>query len=166
MMDRAQIEALLDRRQVDYHVAEHPAALTIGDMQKFHLDGSEGIVKNLFLRDDKKKNYYLVVVRQEKTVNLKALRRELGTRPLSFASEADLERRLGLHKGEVTPMGILNDTDRVVQVVFDKDVLEQDRLGVHPNTNTATLFLAPAELWALLEEHGNSLVTARIEQGA
>ena len=165
-MDRAQIEALLEKRHMAYQVAEHPAAMSINDIQTLHLEGSENIVKNLFLRDDKKKNYYLLVVSGKKTVNLKALRKELGTRPLSFAAEADLERLLGLHKGEVTPFGILNDEEHVVQVLFDEDVLGKESIGVHPNTNTATLFLAPSDLWTLLEEHGNSLATTRIEQGA
>ena len=66
-------------------------------------------MKNLFLRDDKKRHYYLVVVKKDKAVDLKGLRALLGSRPLSFASEQDLSRCLGLPKGAVTPLGILND---------------------------------------------------------
>ncbi len=41
----------------------------------------------------------------------------------------------------MTPFGILNDKEAVVKVVFDKDLLKMDKIGIHPNDNTATVFL-------------------------
>ena len=52
--------------------------------------GAADAAKNLFLRDDKRREYYLVTVRQDKRVDLKALRRERMSRPLRFASDAEL----------------------------------------------------------------------------
>ncbi|WP_254171824.1 hypothetical protein [Clostridioides difficile] len=37
----------------------------------------------------------------------------------------------------MTPFGILNDKEAVVKVVFDKDLLKMDKIGIHPNDNTA-----------------------------
>ena len=67
--------------------AEHIPVYTIDEMSALHLPDGEAVAKNLFIRDDKKRTYYIIVVRQEKTANLKALRQTLGSRPLSFASE-------------------------------------------------------------------------------
>lgn len=76
---------------------------------------------------------------------------------LSFASEDRLKRFLGLEKGAVTPLGILNDEARAVEVLFDRDLAGLPSLGVHPNRNTATVFLAFSDLESLIRSHGNSV---------
>lgn len=95
----------------------------------------------------------------------------LGTSKLSFASEDRLMRYLGLTKGAVTPLGILNDHDHAVEVVLDRDLEKHPRLGVHPCVNTATVWLAFSDLRRLIEENRQPNMLAgsivkRIEKGA
>ena len=101
--------SVLQTAHIEYHVKEHIPVYTIDEMSALHLPDGEAVAKNLFIRDDKKRTYYIVVIRQEKTANLKALRQTLGSRPLSFASEDDLWKYLKLTKGAVTPLGALNE---------------------------------------------------------
>lgn len=164
-MDRFEIISLLERQNIRYRITEHPSAETIEAIDRFGLPDGEFIVKNLFLRDDKKRHYYLVVVKKDKTVDLKALRALLGSRPLSFASEQDLSLCLGLPKGAVTPLGILNDEERRVEEVIDEAILQFPVVGVHPNENTATLWLAPQDLVTLIEQHGNPVTVLNIQSG-
>ena len=77
-------------------------------------------------------------------------------RPLRFASENDLMDILGLIPGAVTPLGILNDEERKVQVFLDREFLEGRKLiGVHPNENTATVWLKTEDLLDIIKEHDN-----------
>ena len=116
--------------------------------------------KNLFVRDGKK-NYYLLVVKGNKRVDLKKLRRENGIGALLFASEQELAAVLGLTSGSVTPFGILNDTEHKVQCFIDKEFTEGAGLiGVHPNDNTATVWLKTRDLIDLIKENGNAVYTA------
>ena len=46
--------------------------------------------KNLFVRDDKKQKYYLIVIEGNKKIDLKRFRKEYNTRPLTFASSDEL----------------------------------------------------------------------------
>ena len=131
---------ILDQENISYEILELPK--------------EEVIAKNLFVRDDRKDQYMLLVVPGDRRVNLKAFRRAMGTRPLSFASGEELSRILGLSKGAVSPLGVLNDRKRQVQVFVDQ-VFAGGRIGVHPNDNTATIWLATADLVALLEKHGS-----------
>lgn len=147
----------LQSQGMPYTLVEHPEVETIEAMEALNLPQVEFVVKNLFLRDDKKRKYYLVVVQKDKKVNLKALRALIESRPLTFASEGDLFTYLGLIRGSVTPLGILNDKEHRVQVVLDKEVLEYPVIGVHPNRNTATIWLKPQDLVALVEKQGNEL---------
>ena len=154
-LGKQEVYALLDRKKIPYTRLEHPAAYTVEDIDGFGLPDGERIVKNLFLRDDKKRQYYLVVLPKDKSANLKELRRVLDSRPLQFASEEDLYATLGVQKGAVTPLGILNDRERRTRVVLDRELENYPVLGVHPNENTATVWLSPADLLELLREHGS-----------
>lgn len=78
------------------------------------------MVKNLFLRDAKGKRHFLVVLDKDKRADLKALQEQLSCSKLSFASEERLKKHLGLSRGSVTPLGILNDAQGMVELVFDR----------------------------------------------
>lgn len=131
----------LDELNIKYKKVEHKAVFTMEEMAELNLDNEDEIVKNIFIRDDKKINYYLVLIAGNKRVNLKELRNNLGLRPLTFASEEDLEKYLGLHKGSVTVLGVLNDTNHIVKVLIDEDIKKIQEIGVHPNENTASIWL-------------------------
>ena len=68
-----------------------------------------------------------------------------------------LQRFLGLEKGSVTPLGVLNDRDHVVEVFLDSDLDTALPVGVHPLRNTATVFLPFSDLARLVRENGNAL---------
>lgn len=154
---RRRVLDMLDGFQISYTAAEHPAVETIEEMEALGLEAGamSQVVKNLFLCDDKKKRFFLISLAKDKTVNLKELREKLNCRPLSFASEARLSSVLGLPKGAVTPFGVLNDQDRRAEVLFDEDIRSFRRVGVHPNDNTATVWLSPEDLERIIRDHGN-----------
>ena len=69
-----------------------------------------------------------------------------------------LMKLLGLAAGSVTPLGVLNDEERKVTVFLDRDFFEESGLiGVHPNDNTATVWLKAEDLVRLIGEHGNRI---------
>ena len=128
------------------------------DLSKVEVLYPEYDAKNLFVRDDKKRNYYLITVKGNKRVDLKKFRTNNGTRPLSFASEQDLMNILNLIAGSVTPLGLLNDKELKVTFYLDKDFLKDKQIiGIHPNDNTATLWLKVTDLIDMIKEHGNQV---------
>ncbi len=152
-MDKKQnVLDTLKNMDIPYELMEHPAVYTIDEMIALELPHKEWVVKNLFLRDAKGKRHFLVVLSQEKTADLKQLRQEIGCTALSFASEERLMRYLGLTKGAVTPFGILNDAEHAVEVVLDSDLAGRQRIGVHPNVNTATVYLSYESLLRVFRE--------------
>lgn len=162
---RAVLEEL-DRLGVRYELVEHDAAYTVEDMDRIGFAEDVTICKNLFVRDQKKKpSHWLVVLHKDKRADLADLADQLGTKHLSFASADRLKRYLDLVQGEVTPLGVLNDADRAVTVAFDRDLKELDRIGVHPNDNTATLYISFADVLRFVTERGNAVkyVTAPMQ---
>lgn len=157
MLDKQAIFGLLNEKAIPFTFTDHPAAHTIEEIDGMALPHPAHVVKNLFLRDDKKRNYYLLCLRKDKTADLKKLRVLLESRPLSFAGEGDLAAFLGLSKGAVTPLGILNDAECRVQLVLDADLKALAFIGVHPNTNTCTLWLQTMDLVRLSEDTGHTV---------
>lgn len=154
-MTKSEIYEYLTGRDIPFEITEHPAVFSMGELSDVVLPYPEWDAKNLFVRDDKKQNYYLITVRGDKRVDLKAFRREQGLRNLSFASPEDLLEILGLIPGSVSPFGLLNDTEHRVHFYLDQE-FEGHPIGVHPNDNTATVWLQAADLMALVQAHGNT----------
>lgn len=153
MLQRTDIEKLLNDRGCQYTISEHPAVFTIDELYDYDIPDRERIAKNLFLRDDKKRAYYLISIEGSAKADLKELRRILSSRPLSFASEDDLMKYLKLSKGEVTPFGALNDDEHKV-IVRISSFFRGGMIGIHPNTNTATVFLNADDLISILRDSG------------
>ena len=152
------VYSLLDEMQISYELTEHPPVYTIEEMISVDIKHPDNVVKNLFLRDDKKRNYFLVVMDKDKQVNLKELKDKLESRPLRFASEDDLYKYLKLTKGAVTPFGVINDENHQVAVVIDNVLKSYEFIGIHPNTNTATVWIAVDDLVRLVEKQGNPVM--------
>ena len=161
-MKKQEVYDFLTSRGIEYEVTEHGAVFNMEEMSHVELPHQEADAKNLFVRDDKKRNYYLITVRGDKRVDLKKFREEHSTRQLSFASENDLMSLLDLIPGAVTPLGILNDSEKKVKLFLDEELLKCGLIGVHPNDNTATVWLKTTELIDIITEHGNEVEAVRI----
>ncbi len=161
-MNKQEVYAFLDEQKINYIAIEHSPVFTVEEAEQLCLPNPEAGAKNLFLRDDKKRNYYLLTVRDALPVDLKHFQALIGSRRLSFASEEDLTSFLKLKKGAVTPFGILNDETPTVQVYIDA-YFENKEISVHPNENNATVYLAANDLVELLKVHGNRVEYIELE---
>lgn len=154
-MNKQEIYSLLKRSGIWHEITEHKAIYNIAEAHEVPLPYPQADAVNLFLRDDKRRNYYLLTARASHRVDLKAFRQAHGTRSLSFASEQELMQLLSLSPGAVTPLGLLNDAQCHVQFYLDEAFLAPPGIvGVHPNDNTATVWLKTQDLVSILEAHG------------
>ena len=145
----------LDDLNIKYDITKHHAIFTVEEANAIdELNKGYGC-KNLFLKDRKGSKFFLVVLSQNKRADLKDLQTKLSSSPLSFASEEKLYHYFKLTKGSVTPFGILNDINHEVELVFDKDIVNEKYLGFHPNVNTATVWLSFKDLKRVIEKCGN-----------
>ena len=152
-MTPPELYAYLDGMGISYEVEEHAPVFTIDEMRELVIKGS--VCKNLFLRDAKGRQHFLVVLPGDRQADLGALAAALGSSKLSFASEERLMKHLGLTKGSVTPLAVIQDPDHTVQVLLDESLTGMDRLGVHPLVNTATLWISGADLLRFVRSCGN-----------
>ncbi len=156
----------LDSLGIEYKIYEHPAVFTMEESareeEKLDLPENGIVVKNLFLKEHNSDKYFLVVTLGNKNADIKSLRRFLGTKPLSFATEEELCEKLGVTRGAVSPLAVINDSDRAVSLIIDDSLKNDALLGVHPCENTSTLFLSYKELERYAESCGHMLINMQV----
>lgn len=142
---------------IEYERIDHPAIYTMEEMDALGIFEKGIIGKNLFLRDNKGKRHFLVFVYGDKHTDLSAIQDELGIKHVSFGSAERLDKFLGLTKGSVSPLGVINDREAAVEFIIDSDFKNCPCVGVHPNQNTSIVWLSFEDLLKVIKDNGNKI---------
>lgn len=137
---------LLDSLSVPYLRLDHEALYTIEACHEADALLGVAMCKNLFLCNQSRTAFYLLLMPGEKRFRTKEFSRLIGSSRLSFAPEEAMESLLGLTPGSVTPLGLMNDTEKRVSLYLDADLLTEQYLGCHPCINTSSLRIATKDL--------------------
>lgn len=146
-------DELLDRlAAMDIRATTHTHApvMTVDESRRMRGDIQGAHAKNLFLKD-KKQNLWLVVADERQAVDLKDLKKRIGSAGLSFGRAELLFEVLGVTPGSVTPFAVINDSLGKVTVVLDRALADASRVNFHPLINTRTTTLDGAGLLAFLQ---------------
>lgn len=155
---------LLDDKKIKYELIEHEEVHTMEDMEKLGLLEKGYVCKNLFLRNANGKEHYVLSCHHSKDVKIDELKEKIKSSRLSFGSADRLQKYLNLENGYVSPFGVINDESKSVKFIFDKEVTKQNKVAFHPNTNTATVFLAFEDVKSIIEEHGNEVIIIDLDK--
>ena len=141
---------------IAYKLFEHVPLRTVEDAKKvqdmfLQVDEGGAHIKNLYLRDRKKKNL-LLVAEQDQPIDLKALSKTLGYTNLSFGSADRLMEHLGVRPGAVTPLAMITGVEKNVALFMDEALREASFIYVHPLVNDRSLELPFAELEKFLQK--------------
>lgn len=143
---------LLNAKNIPFTCTEHRRVYSMEELDALEMPADAVICKNLFLRNNNGKQHFLLTIPADTLIDLKQLATSLGSSRLSFASAERLEKYLGLQSGLVSPFGLLNDTSKNVIFISSKNLPLSAIIGIHPNDNTATVWLTFGDLLALLSE--------------
>lgn len=153
----------LNELDIKYKEVSHTPVFTIEEMDKLgNIFENAKICKNLFVRDQKGKRHFLIVLPEEKRAPLAEIAQKIESTKLSFASEERLMKYLKLTPGSVTPLAIINDEMHEVEVVLDEDLMKEELLGVHPCVNTSTVLITPKDLEKFITKLNNKLKYIKI----
>jgi len=147
----------LDSNDIDYVRHDHQAVFTVEESDRIVPDLPGAKTKNLFLRDDKGRRHFLVLVSSDKRVNLKALQGVLGVKRISFGSPKRLKKHLGVDPGAVSLLAVYNDREHAVEVVMDRDLWASEAFLFHPLVNTSTLVIPKTSIQRFLDATGHKL---------
>jgi Ala-tRNA(Pro) deacylase len=140
-----QLFSFLDNLGISHQTTDHPPFFTVEEGRTWHDTIPGAHCKNLFLKD-KKGKLWLVVMPADKRANLARIAERLGAAKLSFGNPELLEEVLAVTPGAVTPFALLNDVQKRVAVVLDRDMLANELVNYHPLHNAASTTLRSADL--------------------
>ena len=146
---------LLDELHIAYEYIEHPPAPTIEIAKQYWAGHDAQHCKNLFFRNHKGNRHYLVILNCDRDMAIHDIEKQLHQGKLSFASEARMDKYLGVKPGSVTPFGLINDTEHHVTVFLDHTLQQAEKLSFHPCINTASLIIKREDLIKFFDYCGN-----------
>jgi Ala-tRNA(Pro) deacylase len=150
-----QLFAYLDDLGIAHQTVQHAPVFTVDEARTLRGKIAGGHTKNLFLRD-KKGALFLVVAREDATIELKSLHRRLGASGrFSFGAAELMRETLGVEPGSVTPFAAINDRAGRVTVVLDAVMMQEPTLNFHPLVNTGTTTISREGLLKFLEATGH-----------
>ena len=149
-----QVANKLQELGVTFDVVEHPPVFTTEQADSY-IEGMEGVrTKSMFLTNRKKTQYYLLIMDDKKRLDMDDFKVQVGADRIRMASLASLAEKMTLPAGTVSPFGLLNNEEKDILVYFDKDIVSEDIMTFHPNTNEKTIFIKSKDLFRFLESIG------------
>ncbi|MBP5663800.1 MAG: prolyl-tRNA synthetase associated domain-containing protein [Bacteroidales bacterium] len=149
---------LLDELHIPYEYIEHPPAPTIEIAKQYWAGHDAQHCKNLFFRNHKGNRHYLVILNCDQDMAIHDIEKQLHQGKLSFASEARMDKYLGVKPGSVTPFGLINDQEHHVTVFLDQTLQQAEKLSFHPCINTASLIIKREDLIKFIDYCGNQYI--------
>ena len=149
-----QVANRLQELGIPFDVVEHPPAFTTEQADSY-IEGIEGVrTKSMFLTNKKKTQYYLLIMDDQKSLDMDLFKDLFSANRIRMASADSLFEKMQLPPGTVSPFGLLNNPERDIQVYFDKDIVSEDTMTFHPNTNEKTIFVATQDIFKFLTHLG------------
>ena len=139
---------LLDRLGIAYERVDHEAAETMEACEEIDhaLGDNTTICKNLFLCNRQETDFYLLLMPGDKPFKTKDLSAQIHSARLSFAKPEYMEKYLDITPGSVSVLGLMNDSEKKVQLLIDEDVMKEPYFGCHPCINTSSLKFTTEDL--------------------
>ena len=151
-----QVATKLQELGITFDVVEHPPAFTTEQADSY-IEGMEGVrTKSMFLTNKKKTQYYLLIMDDKKRLDMDDFKVQVGADRIRMASLDSLAEKMNLPAGTVSPFGLLNNEEKDIQVYFDKEIIDEERMTFHPNTNEKTIFISTQDLFKFLQDLGYS----------
>lgn len=157
MRNEESVYSYLKDLNIEFESIKHDPMFKSNDLAEEFKDIDMLDIKNLFLRDAKGKNHYLVIMPYLKPLDIKSLSEKIGTKRMSFASKERLKRYLNVEPGAVSVFNLINDVNHEVIVILDQAAFSHHRVGFHPNINTETLIFSREDLKRLIDSFENQV---------
>jgi len=149
--DRDKLFEIFDKLDIKYDMVEHPAAESTEEADRY-IEGKKGArTKNLFMANRKDRQYYLIVMDDQKMISMKDYNKLLDEKGMHFVQPEKILEILDQEVGIISVFGLIN-TDEDIKVIFDKDMIDENEIMTfHPDDNTKTVFLKNEDVFKFVK---------------
>lgn len=111
--------------------------------------------KNLFMRNHKGNQHYLLISDYYRDINIHAIEHKLKQGKLSFASQERIDKWIKGTIGAISVFSLLNDTENHTIAFIDKTLLTKGHLTFLPNQLNALISISIEDFVRILDYSGN-----------
>lgn len=153
----------LDALGIEYDRADHERAETMSICEEISKVLNTKICKNLFLCNRQQTVFYLLMMPGDKPFKTKELSAQINSSRLSFATPEHMLSLLDIEPGAVSVMGLMNDREKKVNLLVDRDLLQDETIGIHPCVCTSCLKMRTEDVFGpFLHSTGHSMTTVEL----
>ena len=159
------VYAYLREHGIEYTCYNHPEGKTIDEAKRWWHDDGSVHCKNIFMRNHKGNQHYLICFPCDKELDIHDLEARLKASlqaqglpscgKLSFASAERMMKYLGVRPGSVSLFTLVNDANHEVTLFVDRQLLNAEKVSFHPNDNRASLVITRDDMLRFIREVGN-----------
>ncbi|MDD4607040.1 MAG: YbaK/EbsC family protein [Patescibacteria group bacterium] len=136
---------ILNEHKIKYEIKEHKTVFTAYDLAQTLKIKPKEITKTLVIKADK--NYILVVLGGDQKLDFTKLKKIIGAKKVSIATEKDMVKQFKIKPGAITPFGILYKTP----VYLEKKLIQNPKLLLQSGNFNQSLRLTTKDFVKLIE---------------
>ena len=134
--------SLLEQENIPYELRRHEEVHTMEDCYRVQTIPEDTVMpKNILLCNRQQTRFYLYVCSPFVPFRTAVFSKSMNISRVSFAEDRHLTQLLRVTSGALTPLALLFDRGRQVQLCLDEALLSAARLAFHPLIPTETLIL-------------------------
>lgn len=136
----------LNELSIQYERVETDEAITMEDCIEINNKLNMKMVKTLFLCNRQQTSFYLYITTGNKKFNSKEFSNKLQISRVSFAKTELMDKMLETKVGAATIFSTLIDKENNIQIVIDKDVLNEEFYGCSDGTTTGYMKIKTSDI--------------------
>ena len=136
----------LDELKINYKNFSHNPTFTCAEARNVEIPWKR--VKSLLLNNKNKQKFFMIVLEDEKRLDVRKLQKVLWEAKLSFMSWDLIFEKTQVKIGHISPFALINNLEKDIKVIFDLE-LKDEEVWFHPlrNDNTVVLNLGSMEIF-------------------
>ncbi len=131
------VYTLLDKLNIPFEQVDNDSACSMDECVEISNFLGAQVRKTVFLCNQKKTVFYLLVMAADKPFNTSVFCKSYGCSRVSFASSENMGKLLGVTPGSASIMSLVNDKENKVQLAIDKDIIDDEWFACNPGINTS-----------------------------
>ncbi len=141
-----EVYTTLETLNIDYNRVDTQEAYTMEDCEEISKRLGVEVIKTLFLCNQQKTKFYLLVLPGNKKFETRKFSSELEIARVSFTNEEQMLSLLGTQFGAATVFGLLLDKEQKIQLVLDREVFNSDSYACSDGTLTTYMSIKTEDL--------------------
>ncbi len=129
----------LNKAGIIYAFAAHERVASIAECRVVEKLLGGTVPRNLFLTTTNGSRFYLLLARAESVFRTSSVSRQVGSSRLSFAGADSLKHLLRASAGAVSPLGLIYDSDKRVELLIDRRLADNSEWIFHPLDNVMSV---------------------------